>query len=198
VVFFGWDLANVMILFWAESAVIGFYTVLKIIVVGKFMALIEAPFFLGHFGGFMAMHFLLIYVFFVRGLDAAGPEPGSWDALRGIFGPLRTGLAALFISHGVSFFSNFVGRREHAVATVPALMTAPYSRVFVMQFTLIFGGWIVLLLKNPVPPLALLVLLKTALDFTAHRREHAGGPTLAIRGPAPQRAGIERESETSP
>ena len=52
--FFGWDLADVMVLFWAESAVVGFYTVLKIAVVGKLMALLVAPFFVGHFGGFMA------------------------------------------------------------------------------------------------------------------------------------------------
>ena len=116
--FFGWDLADVMVLFWAESAVVGFYTVLKIAVVGKLMALLVAPFFVGHFGGFMAMHFLFIYMFFVRGLAGAGPDPGVWDALAGIFVPLWGPLAALFISHGVSFFSNFMGRREYAGAIV--------------------------------------------------------------------------------
>src|SRR5204863_10015123 len=29
VLFFGWDLSSVMVLFWAESGVIGFYTALK-------------------------------------------------------------------------------------------------------------------------------------------------------------------------
>ena len=54
-----------------------------------------------------------------------------------------------------------------------ALMMAPYSRIMVMQMALIFGGWIILLLKSPVPALALLILFKTALDFTAHRKEHS-------------------------
>ena len=38
VLFAGWDLAAVMVLFWAESAVIGFYTLLKMAVVGKWLA----------------------------------------------------------------------------------------------------------------------------------------------------------------
>src|SRR5947207_8973953 len=81
VLFFGWDLASVIILYWAESAVIGFYTALKIAVVGKFAALFAVPFFVGHFGGFMALHFLLIYNFFVRGLSPAAAEPGVRAAL---------------------------------------------------------------------------------------------------------------------
>jgi hypothetical protein len=52
------------------------------------------------------------------------------------------------------------------------LMTAPYSRITVMQLTLIFGGWVILLLGSPVPALALLVVLKTAVDFSAHNAEH--------------------------
>lgn len=173
VLFLGWDLATVMILFWAESAVIGFYTVLKMAIVGKLLAIFAVPFFVGHYGGFMAMHFLFIYLLFVRGIDPAGMPPGVRDALLGIALPIWPSLAALFLSHGVSFFQNFLGRREYEGATVTALMAAPYNRIVVMQLALIFGGWIVMLFKSPVPALALLILLKTALDFTAHRNEHA-------------------------
>jgi hypothetical protein len=173
VLFFGWDLAEVLVLFWAESAVIGLYTALKMAVVGKLPALLAVPFFIGHFGGFMAGHFLFIYVLVVRGIDAAGPAPGAGEALRSIFHPLWLPLAGLFISHGVSFVDNFLGRREYLDTTTKALMTAPYNRILVMQVALIFGGWIIMLLNSPVPALALLVLGKTALDFTAHQKEHS-------------------------
>jgi Family of unknown function (DUF6498) len=173
VLFFHWNLANVMILFWAESAVIGFYTVLKIAVIGKLLALFAAPFFLAHFGGFMAMHFLFIYGFFIRGIHAAGPEPDVRGALLRIFVPLWPSLAVLFISHGVSFFTNFLGKREYLDTTMTDVMTAPYNRIILMQFAIIFGGWIIMLLGSPVGALVLLVLLKTALDFNAHRKEHS-------------------------
>jgi uncharacterized protein DUF6498 len=173
VLFFHWNLANVILLFWAESAIIGFYTVLKIAVIGKLMALLAAPFFLAHFGGFMAMHFLFIYGFFIRGLHATGPEPPVCAALLGIFVPLWPSLAALFISHGVSFFTNFLGKREYLDTSMTEVMAAPYNRIIVMQFAIIFGGWIIMLLGSPAGALVLLVLLKTVLDFGAHRKEHS-------------------------
>ncbi len=37
-VLFGWDLPAIMVLFWAESAVIAFYTILKMILDGKLFA----------------------------------------------------------------------------------------------------------------------------------------------------------------
>jgi hypothetical protein len=172
VLFFGWDLPSVLILFWAESGIIGFYTVLKIAVVGKLGALFEVPFFVGHFGGFMTLHFLFIYTLFVRSGGSGAVEPGIGAVLYGIFKPLWPSLIGLCISHGLSFSSNFIGRREYTGITVASLMTAPYNRIVMMQLVLIFGGWAVLLMKSSVPALALLVLFKTAADFTAHRREH--------------------------
>jgi hypothetical protein len=176
VLYLGWDLASVMVLFWTESAVIAFYTALKMAFVGSVAAFFAVPFFIGHFGGFMAVHFLLIYMLFIRG-TAAISEPAVRETLRVIFTPLAIPIAALFVSHGISFVTNFLGRREYTAATMAALMTAPYNRIIVMQLALIFGGWIILLLKNPVPALAVLILVKTALDFSAHRTAHtrAGG-----------------------
>jgi len=117
------------------------------------------------------MHFLFIYEFFVRGFHA-GPEPGIRDALTSVFNPLWPSLAALFISHGVSFVSNFLGKREYADTPLSTVMTAPYNRIVEMQIAIIFGGWIIMLLKAPIGALALLVAVKTGLDFRAHRREH--------------------------
>jgi uncharacterized protein DUF6498 len=164
VLFFGWDLGDVMVLYWVESGVIAFYTVLKIAIVGKLAAIVAAPFFIGHF--------LLIYGLFLRG-NTGGRTPGAAAELSAVFIPIWTSIAALFISHGVSFFTNFMGQREYEDASVSALMTAPYNRVLVMHFTLIFGGWIILLLGTPTGALVVLLAVKTLLDLRAHRREHA-------------------------
>jgi hypothetical protein len=170
VLLFGWDLGAIMVLFWAESGVIAFYTILKMAIVGKLLAFLAVPFFIGHFGAFMAMHFLFIYAFFLHGLGG-GPEPAFGEVLRGVFVPLWAPMAALFISHGISFFTNFIGRREYASASLGKLMNAPYSRIVMMQVTLIFGGWIIMLLKSPIGALVLLVAMKTTADFWSHRKE---------------------------
>jgi len=171
VLFGDWKLDDVMVLFWAESAVIGFYTLLKMAVVGKWWAPFSGLFFAGHFGGFMAIHFLFIYEMFVRGINAQSPDPGAVEALTHLFTPLWPALLALFLSHGVSFALNFLIRREYQRTTVSRLMAAPYGRIVVMQFTLIFGGWVVMLLKNPLPALVLLIVLKVAADLRAHYGE---------------------------
>lgn len=171
VLLFGWDLGDLMVLYWFESGVIAFYTVLKIAIVGKLAAVVAAPFFIGHFGGFMTGHFLLIYALFLRG--NAGWTPGAGAELYAIFAPIWTSIAALFISHGVSFVTNFIGEREYEGATVSALMHSPYQRVIVMHLTLIFGGWIILLMGLPTAALVVLLALKTSFDLQAHRREHA-------------------------
>jgi len=171
VLFAGWKLEEVMVLFWAESAVIGIYTLLKMAVVGKWWAPFSGLFFVGHFGGFMAIHFLFIYEMFVRGMNARGPGPGAVEALTNLFTPLWPALLALFVSHGISFALNFIGRREYQRTTVSRLMAAPYGRIVIMQFTLLFGGWVVMLLKNPLPALVLLIVLKVAADLRAHYGE---------------------------
>jgi hypothetical protein len=46
-----------------------------------------------------------------------------------------------------------------------------------MHVTIIFGGWLILLLRSPGPALIRLIALKTAVDLRAHRKEHGGGGT---------------------
>jgi hypothetical protein len=55
-VYLGWNLSDVMVLYWAESAVIGFFNLCKIAVIGHWIALLAGPFFLGHFGGLAGMN----------------------------------------------------------------------------------------------------------------------------------------------
>ena len=171
VLFFGWDLGSIMLLYWVESGVIAFYTAVKIAIVAKLAAIAAVPFFIGHFGGFMAGHFLLIYGLFLRNTSLQAMGPG--DALRAMFIPIWGSIAVLFISHGVSFYTNFLGEREYEGATIKGLMTAPYQRIILMHLTLIFGGWIIMLLGMPAGALGVLLLLKTAADLQAHRTEHA-------------------------
>jgi hypothetical protein len=168
-----WNLSDVMVLYWAETAVIGFWSVAKLAVVEKLGALFTGPFFIGGFGAFMSMHFLFIYYFFVRGLDAAGPEPSVWGALLDLFGPLWPALVSLFVSHGISFFTNFLGRQEYSDADRKRLLSEPYNRIFIMHLTVIVGGWVTMLLGAPQPALLVLIALKIAADLRAHRKEHA-------------------------
>ena len=164
----GWDLGHLMVLFWAENAVIGFYGLAKLVVVERWQAVLSVPFFIGHFGVFMTLHFIFVYYLFVAGLKAPKLDSAVVFAL---LAPLWTAILAIFVSHGVSFVSNFLGRREYEGRNARNQMAEPYKRVVLLHMTIIVGGWAVLWLGEPIAGLLLLVALKIGMDLHAHQRE---------------------------
>ncbi len=170
-VFFGWRLGDVMVLYWAESAVIGFYNLCKLAVIDRWLALFTGTFFIAHFGAFMAVHFLFIWTLFVKGLDYSGG--GDLGEVARHFVGLWPALAALLLSHGISFFINFIGRREYLGRSSRDQMSEPYSRIVFMHITLIFGGGLALLLGSPAPVILLVIAVKVVVDVRGHIRERS-------------------------
>ena len=63
-----------------------------------------------------------------------------------------------------------------------SLMHQPYGRVIVLHIAILGGGFLVMALGSPVAGLALLVVLKIALDVRAHLKQHT---QLTRNMPAP-------------
>ena len=84
------------------------------------------------------------------------------------------GAIGLAVSHGISFWFNYIGRGEYRRVSSARLMAAPYARVVVLHLTIIIGAFVSVFLGSPVGALIVLVLLKTGLDLALHRREHVG------------------------
>jgi hypothetical protein len=178
---FGWSLIEVMFVFWAESAVIGLFNIAKMIRIDAATGTVSAAFFAVHYGIFMLVHAAFIIVLFA-------PKPGgrlfqspSVDVALAALEPAMAAVAAMFVSHGVSFAANFLRQREYERTTVPEQMFAPYKRIMVMQVAIILGGWIIMTVNEPVGALGVLVLLKTGVDLVAHLREHAKKDSDATR-----------------
>jgi hypothetical protein len=165
-----------------------------------------AIFFAFHYGMFWLVHGIFVFALpaFAGGF---GSEPACLDVLPfppGVsvpdgaaacagaspFGTLVWGNvllagAALFISHGASFFLNYIGRGEYLTATAPGQMGAVYGRVVVLHLTIIFGSMFVAFLGAPIAALLVLVVLKSALDLGLHLRRHwTSGPLAAFQAPA--------------
>ncbi len=169
--FLDWNLSDVMVLYWAESAVIGFFNLCKIVVIDRWMSLLAAPFFLGHFGGFMAVHFLFIYTIFVVGFKDGMVTTGDLGNVGAVFFLLWPAIAALFVSHAFSFFKNFLGRREFLGRSIRQQMSEPYSRIIFMHLVIIFGGGLAMFLQEPAPVILLVIGLKIYFDLKAHLKE---------------------------
>jgi hypothetical protein len=162
----GWDLGYVMVLYWAESAIIGVSNICKIIVIGRWRAVLAVPFFAGHFGGFMAIHFLFLYGLFITGPQDMGG--GDLSEVAQMFVSLWPALGMLCISHAVSFYSNFLRRREYRGRTIQTQMSEPYRRIVFMHLVLIFGGGLTMILGQSAPVLMLVIVAKIWVDVRAH------------------------------
>lgn len=165
VLFMGWDVGSILLLYWIESLVIGILNIPKILMAKGFIVLniFNAAFFAVHFGGFSAGHGLFLKEMFE--VDLSVKSILTWD-------PITIAAVSFFVSHFISMVINFFGRREYEKRTSSEQMFAPYGRVVVMHLTIIFGG--ILAQKFGAPAFALLVLIaiKTTIDLMAHNREH--------------------------
>jgi len=166
--FFGWSLLSILLLYWLESAIVGFYNVLKLAAVSGHRLI---PFFIVHYGVFMAGHLIFILAFF-------GPKqpPSSFlpmDLFANSFKEVATAFFSIFVSHGISFFHNFIGNREFENTDSDELMRAPYNRIFIMHLTVIGGGWLSVLTRPSIYGLVIMILLKIASDIHAHLKEHS-------------------------
>jgi len=167
VIAFGWDLLGVMLLYWTENAIVGFYNLLKMICIDPAGAIPLGAFFCIHYGIFMLVHLMFVFQLF-------GSDPWAFpgvDDVAAALAPMEAAIAASFVSHGISFFANFLRGREYEGRSLNDQLVAPYPRLMLMQVTVIAGAWCVDLLGTPVVALALLVVLKTAADARAHLRE---------------------------
>ncbi len=170
VLFFDWSIGEVMLLYWAESGVVGVFNLAKMWVINKVGAVLLGTFFVGHFGGFMVGHLLFIYAFFIK-----DPSNNTGIPLTDVtkdFILLMPALIGLFISHGISFKQNFLGHTEYSDKMLGRQMMEPYRRIFVMHITLIIGGMLTMMLSNALPALLLMIVLKTMADLKAHLNQH--------------------------
>ena len=240
VLFFGWSLLTILVLFWVENGIVGFWNLPRIwLARGSVMpSLPDMPpeaafdatgnaraaeelrrrwmaakavssaialqgpsagvariglslFFLVHYGIFWIGHGIFVFALPEFGVgqtlctDGFVPGPGGipFDpefTAGGCVSPfgdvvwsnVTLAAVALFISHGLSFLFNYVGRREYLTTSALRQMGAPYGRVVILHLTIIFGAFLAAMLGAPIGALIVLLVLKTLFDLRLHVREH--------------------------
>lgn len=163
----GWRLPDILLLFWTESAIIGGFTILKMLSKRAWSALFYVPFFCVHYGLFMSVHLLFLVSLFLDDGPFATPGADVGATLRAV----AWGALALTASHGASFVLHWLRGHEREKLDMKDVMGLPYPRIVVMHLTIIFGAMLAVTLGSPVYALVLLLALKTAVDLQAHLRE---------------------------
>ena len=194
VFFLGWEAAAIVLLYWIENLIVGFFNILRMIMVKvespakQFQKLFIIPFFCVHFGGFCAGHgFFLLTFFKIGSPDQALSSSGAWlgplvflellySVIMQLWQSRPPGLVwpavGLFISHGISFIRNFINRQEYLSLKLNEVMFQPYKRIVLMHVSIIAGGFFILKLGSPVALLCILIFLKIGMDIWLHKRSH--------------------------
>jgi hypothetical protein len=189
VLFLGWSVWNILVIYWLENGIVGGFNVLKIAraqgpdesLLGRMTISVNGrpasamakaaliPFFCLHYGLFWVVHgvFVLMLPLFAGMSD----QPlGSSMTLSA--GSILFAVIALAVSHGLSFWLNFLRGGEYRRVTAAGQMFAPYRRLIALHLTIIFGAMAILVTGAPAAAIAVLVAVKIALDLGLHLAEH--------------------------
>lgn len=165
---------SILLLYWAESAIIGFFAFLKVLFYkGQyfFLRILTTIFFFVHYGAFMLAHFFIILAFMP---ESVKDSPDYVNLTIALFSTFLVPFLGLLVSHTVSFITNFIGKREYErEMTFVGPSVAPYKRIILMQLTLILGALAASAVGNSYALIVVMVVIKTGIDVYAHIREHA-------------------------
>jgi hypothetical protein len=200
VLFLGWSVWQILIVYWLENGIVGFYNVLKMLKaegtgfastasyringrspVGMTKAAL-VPFFCLHYGIFWVVHGVFVLMLPLFGATMTGGESSFGTTPDPSV--LVVAVIALFISHGLSYLFNFVGGGEYKRVSPVVQMGKPYGRLVVLHVTIIIGAIAISITGAAIAALAVLVLLKIGLDVGLHLAEHRG----VYVAPAPRSA----------
>ena len=227
VVFLGWSLWTILVLYWLENGIVGAWNIPRILLaegsilpsgpstramsqvfgssVNVFGRGATAIFFTIHYGLFWIVHGVFVFALpmfagFSSSFSSAFGEPQFIELPDGTLGVVNQaagspfgeiawssvaiGAVAMIISHGASFFLNYIGQGEYRRASPLGQMAAPYGRVVVLHLTILVGAFAVALLGAPIVLLVVLIVLKSALDLRLHLAERMR--LAALPDPAPQ------------
>lgn len=169
----GWDASTLIILYWMETAVVGFWLVARLLFarsesVPSLLPAIGpsvhgaamAAFITVHAGIFMAGHLLFLYALaggeWSRHLGSPVAFVRDFMIPSGVWLPL----VALFVARG---FVTIGEVRAHNPIT--HLVAGFYARIVLMQFVILLGGFLSLTMGSPVLLLILIVALKLIVEI---------------------------------
>lgn len=169
--FWGWQLAEIMLIYWAETLILFIYQSIVNVVIspvdGAILCLVNSV----QLISFTTLHFLFIWVYFVQGKLAISTG-ASYDSLVTVYNYLISlwpALLALFVNHGYSvcvyLYKNH-GAHKALLSIKPLLF-----RIVVLHITLTAGASVALLSNGHWATLIMLVSLKIVVDVRAYRKQ---------------------------
>lgn len=182
----GWNLLTVMLLYWAENVVVGIYNIARMVTILGWgdqrnfgcSQIFLIPFFTLHYGMFCFIHGVMLAWFLGPHLDhgSSGMLNNALTLTVNLIvqHPAATftfALLSLFVQHGISFITPFLMKGEYRQAKCSDLGSQPYGRIILLHVTLLAGAVLMVLTGAKAAILALLVFIKLIIDLLIFLRD---------------------------
>lgn len=185
VLYQGWETSTLLILYWVENIIIGFYNIFKLLRIERYNkehkildihSMSPFPsvlFFIMHYGIFTVVHG--VFILTITGMSLINliqDADAVLKILSTIILPVLVTSVFLFISHGHSYLVNYLGRKEYINKKIFTQMMQPYSRVVIVHMAILLGFGVSIAGNSSIIPVVILIALKTSVDAIMHLREH--------------------------
>lgn len=183
----GWNISDVLRLGLGEAVVIGVYTLIKAGVADGLLFLLRGP--LAAF----AFAFILLWLFGVIEMTAHEIDRLATGSYRrpdyvAIARDLAPALAAFVASHGVSFVTDFVGRREYRHRDSERIAITFFRHLVPLFAMALTTAFIVAAFGNVGAWFIIVIAIKLGLDLVAHLGEPGTPQPAAPENPLPRSA----------
>ncbi len=201
-----WSLFQIVLSYWAETAIIGFFNLLKMWKAEGKLALenstgpLDPPpiptkpslfrsnppffrmflivFFCMHFGGFLLGHLIFTFIVFNGELVPEGVN-------HSVDYTLIISIICFIIIHGYSYKKNYIQKEEYKRIHARKLLLAPYGRIFLAHFFIMVSAIIISIFATSnqyifQSTIILLVFLKIFIDTNAHLKEREKNSAASI------------------
>ena len=185
-----WDLATVLFTYWAQSVIIGIFTVFTLFSADTRELAADMGRSQAEAGGnpIVGERYVWFYKVFVAGFFALHYGLFHWAYYAfivesGLFGTVDFANAGLWASCALFFFNHLYSCIYYRTSErqggmfITREFIQPYNRIIPMHLTIIFGSILVLVLgffgiSTGLPVLILFLFLKTWMDIRMHLRKH--------------------------
>lgn len=192
VIYWGWSTFVLLMLYWVETIIIAFWTLMRILVGGDFAKnffgeilgrVFMFCFFLVHSSGFMLGHFIFLWAFYGSTGGSAKNLQLTEDFFRTMPAEFWNGivlangllipLAVSFVGRGIAFviemarlplWQRLVDQDAAEGRSAGALVGGLYTRIIIMHLV-ILGGAALAQKYGALAPLVLLIAAKTVVDI---------------------------------
>jgi hypothetical protein len=179
---FRWDATLLLLTYWLENIVIGFFNILRMAtarskIYKKFFII---PFFTLHYGAFCAGH--VIFILTLCGKDEAVIHQlfeSKWaelnlnlfnNSLPFILGAYILIYAWDFIFYLWKYYTLPPSQKLGNEIEIGTLMFRPYIRIITLHIAIVLGGGVAMALNSPLWILVVLALTKSAYDFVVIKK----------------------------